>query len=180
MQNVRNRAKITDPRIQELIQECVKGTQEMGFKLPNTLKFLQCKAKRRAGLACYRGPTIVLSTFLYKEEDNAIKTVIYHELGHIIAGPGTHHGPIWQRIVNEMSMVTALNITRCYSDSDLPVHAVETKAVGYKYNFRCKRCGCELHYHKETKFVKTYDQILSYNGQPRWTCTKCGGSFEKI
>lgn len=180
MQNVRNRAKITNQHVLSLIAECVSGTKEMGFKLPSKLKFLQCNAKRRAGLACYRDTVIVLSTFLFKESDNAIKTVIYHELGHIIAGPGTHHGPAWQRIVNHMSMVTALNITRCYSDSDLPVHAAEQKAKGYRYNFRCKGCGCELHYHKETKFVKTYDQILSYNGQPRWTCTRCGGTFEKI
>ena len=175
MQNIRNRAKITDPHIKALIKECVENTKLMGFTIPVNLRFLECKAVRRAGLACYRDKTIVLSTFLYKESDNAIRTTIYHEIGHIIAGAYAHHGPLWQKVVNKMSKETGLTITRCYSSADLPVHAEEQKK-SWRYNFHCQGCGCQVHYTKRTKFVETYADVMS-NGKPRWTCRHCGNTF---
>jgi predicted SprT family Zn-dependent metalloprotease len=178
MQNIKNRALITDTRILTLIAECVQKTKAMGFVVPTTLRFLECKAARRAGLACYQDTTIILSTFIYKEEDNAIKSVIYHELGHIIAGPLAKHGPIWLRVVNKMSATTGLKISRCYNDKDMPVHAEEKKAL-WKYNFQCTKCKCQVHYLKRTDFVNTYNAIMS-NGKPRWTCAHCGGTFELI
>ena len=147
----------------------------MGFSVPANLRFLECNAVRRAGLASYVDTTIVLSTFLYKESDDAIKTVIYHEIGHIIAGSYAHHGPVWQKVVNKISKETGLSITRCYSDKDLPIHAEERKQH-WIYNFHCQGCGCKLHYTRRTKFVDTYAEIMS-NGKPRWTCSHCGNTF---
>lgn len=178
MQNIKNRSIITNSRILLLIKECLDNTQAMGFKCPPNIRFLQCKAQRRAGLACHADSTIVLSSFIFKEKDEAIKSIIYHELGHIIAGPHAHHGPGWYKVVNKMSAVTGIKITRCYSEEDLPIHAEEKKKA-WKFNFRCKGCGCMLHYYRRTDFVNTYNQILP-SGNPRWTCTKCGGTFEKI
>lgn len=178
MQNIKNRTKITNPRILELIKECVDNTKTMDFKLPRKIRFLQCEATRRAGLATYKDSTIVLSTFIYKETDEAIKSVIYHEIGHLIAGPLAHHGPVWQRVVNKMSQITGIKITRLYSDSDMPIHAEERKKA-YKYIFRCKSCGCTCNYLRETVFTKTYDE-KTLTGKPRWTCARCGGTFEKI
>ena len=178
MQNIRNRSVITDARILSLIQECVAATNKMGFTVPKNLRFLECKASRRAGLACYRDTTIVLSTFIYKEDDLAVKSIILHEIGHIVAGAYAHHGPAWQRVVSKMTTVTGIKITRCYTDSDMPIHAEERKA-SWKYNFRCTGCGCELHYMRRTEFCDTYKDKL-YNGKYRWTCTRCGGHFEKI
>ena len=176
--NIKNRAPITNPHIVALIKECVDNTKQMGYSIPTNLRFLECTAKRRAGLACYRDTTIVLSTFIYKEHDSAIKAIVYHEIGHIVAGPLAHHGPAWRSIVNKMSKVTGLKITRCYSDADMPIHA-EEKKKDWKYTFKCKGCGAILHYTRAIEFVKTYDQIL-YNGKPRWTCTKCGKGFELV
>ena len=177
VQNIKNRAKITDLRILTLIKECVDTTKSMGFSLPTKLRFLECKAKRRAGLACYRDTTIVLSTFLYKERDTSVKSVIYHEIGHILAGSLAHHGPVWKKIVNKISAQTGIKITRCYSKEDMPVHSEEEKKT-WKYSFRCKGCGAILHYHRTTEFVKTYNQMLG--DKPRWTCTKCGHGFELL
>ena len=178
MQNVKNRSKITDEHILALIQECVNNTKSMGYSVPKALRFLECRANRRAGLACYQDTTIVLSTFIYKESDIAIKSVIYHEIAHIVAGSYAHHGPLWQKVANKMTKVTGIKITRCYSDADMPIHAEERKS-NWKYNFVCKGCGCMLHYYKRTEFVQTYNEQLS-TGKPRWTCTKCGGTFDLI
>lgn len=176
--NIRNRSQITNQHILTLIQECVKNTKAMGFSVPRNLRFLECKATRRAGLACYRDVTIVLSTFLYKETDTAIKSTIYHEIGHIVAGSLAGHGPLWQKVVNKMSKTTGIKITRCYSNADMPIHAQEVQTL-WKYNFRCKGCGSQLHYLRKTDFVKTYNHTMS-NGKPRWTCTRCGGTFELV
>lgn len=178
IQNIRNRSLITNTHIQELIQECLSNVRDLNFVVPANLRFLECKAKHRAGLACYSDSTIILSSFIYKENDDAIRTVIYHEIGHIIAGPGVHHGPGWQKIVNKIGSAVGLSITRCYKLDDMPVHKVEIKSQ-WKYNFRCKKCGCELHYTKRTEFVNTYNQIMA-SGKPRWTCRQCGSTFELV
>ena len=177
IQNVRNRAKITNPHILALIKECVDNTKAMGFSLPVNIRFLECMAVKRAGVACYRDSTIVLSTFIYKEADTSIKSVIYHEIGHLVAGPYAKHGPVWQRVVNKMTKVTGIKITRCYSDADMPLHAAE-RQKSWKYNFRCLGCGCELHYTKRTTFVQTYNDMIG--DKHRWTCTHCGNHFEMV
>lgn len=177
MKNVRNRCPITDKHILELIKECENTVRELGYHLPTNIKFLECKANRRAGLACYRDSTIVLSNFIFKEKDEAIKAVILHEFGHLIAGPYAHHGPLWKKVVNKISSATGISITRCYSTKDLPVHTEELQNK-WKYHFRCKGCGLTVHYYRRTEFVKTYDQL--YNGKPRWYCRHCGQGFELI
>lgn len=176
--NIRNREQITNPHILNLIKECLDNTKKMGFAIPSNLRFLQCEAKRRAGVACYRDTTIVLSTFIFKEQDPAIKSIIYHEIGHIVAGPGAKHGPVWKKVVNKMTRTTGIKITRLYSDADMPIHAVEKQRF-YKYIFKCKDCGCIVRYTKMTSFVKTYDQEIA-PGRPRWTCSRCGSTFEKV
>lgn len=178
MKNVRNRQPITDQHVLDLITECKNICAGLNYSLPGNLKFLQCKAFRRAGLACHADKTIVLSSFLFKESDNAIKTTILHEMGHIIAGPGVKHGPGWQKIVRKINASTGLHITRCYSDEDMPIHATAV-AKSYKYTFQCRGCGLQLKYTRRSRFVDTYDEIL-YSGKPRWTCSHCGGTFAKI
>ena len=178
VQNIRNRSDITDQHIAALIKECIEKVKSLNFSIPENLRFLECNAARRAGLACYTDTTIVLSRFIYKENDDAIRKIIYHEIGHIVAGPGVHHGPKWKNIVNKIGNATGLVITRCYKDSDMPVHAEERKSA-YKFIFRCTGCGCEIHYNRRTEFVNTYNQTMS-NGKPRWTCRRCQGVFEMI
>ena len=178
VKNIRNRSKVTNPHIKLLIKECLDQTQALGYYVPAKLRFLECKAKRRAGLACYTDTTIVLSTFIYKEKDIAIKSVIYHEIAHIVAGPGTGHGSVWKHITKKISRVTGVPITVKYSDKDMPV-AAESKKYFYRYYFYCTTCGAVIRRMKETEFVKTYNQKLA-NGQPRWTCSNCHGVFEKF
>ena len=178
-QNIRNRTAITEPRILKLIQECVTGTKSMGFELPNSLRFLERKnASRVAGTAYCNQRVVVLSKFIYKEKDDTIKSVIYHELGHIIAGPLAKHGPIWKKVVAKMSNVTGIKIARVYTPESMPVHA-EEKANACRFIFRCKGCGALIFRYKRSRFTDTYDTLNS-SGKPRWTCTKCGSTFERI
>ena len=179
IQKTRNKQAITNPHILELIQECVTNTKDMGFSLPSSLRFAERKnAKGLVGTASCVKKVIVLSNFIYKEKDDTIKSVIYHELGHIIAGAGAHHGPVWKKVVNKMTEVTGIKISRLYNDEMMPVHAAE-KANIAKFIFRCKKCGGIVYYYKRARFTDTYDE-LNKLGNPRWTCTHCGGTFEKI
>ena len=178
VQNIRNRKPITDARALKLIAECIEGVKALGYNVPE-IRFLQCKATRRAGLACHGDKTIVLSSWLFNESDKSAKRTIFHEIAHIVAGPGVKHGPGWQSIVRKINKTYDQNISRLYSDADMPVHAAARKQLNYKYIFVCEGCGCELHYRKATKFTRTYDEKL-YNGSPRWTCTKCGHAFKLV
>lgn len=178
-QNIKNRAAITDPHILKLVQECVTGTKSMGFELPESLRFLERKnATRVAGTAYCQQKIVVLSKFIYKEKDDTIRSVIYHELGHIIAGPLAKHGPIWKKVVAKMTNVTGIKITRVYTPESMPVHA-EEKANASRFIFRCKGCGALVFRYKRSRFTDTYDALNSL-GRPRWTCTKCGSTFERI
>ena len=177
MKNIRNRKEISNPHIKRLIKDCLDTVKGIGFTVPDNLRFLECKAERRAGLACYTDTTIVLSTFIYKEDDAIVKTTILHEIAHILAGPGTHHGPVWQSIVKTINACTGYKITRCYKDSDMPIHASEKKERTYKFFFTCRGCGCKLRYMRETEFTRTYDEIMD-NGKPRWTCRHCHNTFQ--
>lgn len=182
IQNVRNRKPITDKRVLGLIQSCIQCCKELGYEVPNNLKFKKCKATQRAGLACYGDCTIVLSDFLWKESDKSIQEIIYHEIAHIIAGKGVHHGPAWQKIVNKINKANNMNISRLWGKENLPVHYAEIHSLnysGYKYSFRCTTCGQIIRFHRATKFTKSYDQYLG-DHRPRWTCARCGGIFEKI
>lgn len=178
MKHTRNRQPITNPHILELIDECLKITEQAGYEIKPAITFKQCKCVKRAGLASHDLRMVALSTFIYDEDDEFIKKTILHEIGHILVGRGHGHDALWQRTVNKLGNVIGVSISRCYAWNDIPNHKAVI-ANSYKYNFVCKGCGCQLHYLKRTKFVKTYDQILS-NGKPRWTCTRCGNSFKLV
>lgn len=182
---LRGRSIITDQRILGLITECVRETKEMGYALPSNLVFLECNAQSRAGQATIRADGsryVTLSLFLYKEPEVTIKSVIYHELAHIIAGIRAKHGPVWKQVARKMSLKTGIAITRTWSEEDCPIHAEERKATkkqAKKYIFRCKGCGAMVRYSRRTVFVKTYDEMITPS-KPRWFCTKCHSMFEMV
>lgn len=186
MQIAKNRHTITNSHILDLIQECKESVQRIGYHFPSDIRFLECKAKKRAGQASYTKKTIVLSTFIYKESDANIKNVILHEMAHHIAGPGTHHGPVWQGIAKTLNKALGCTITRCYSKATMPVHMeelktqpVQRKTPETKWLFQCQGCGTILRYRKKTKFVSTYNEILP-TGKRRWTCSRCGCGYNLL
>ncbi len=180
----RNRYSITDQRVLMLIGTCVGNMEEWGFKLPPKITWYSSKCSKRLGQAAYKDNSITLSSFLFKEtKDDNIKNTIYHELCHLVAGPGTHHGPAWQKVAKLVTQKSGLEITRLAKSEDYDYFKSEEYHNKHKYCFRCKGCGAEVHYQKRTQFVNTYsDTFTDSKGvkKPRWTCSKCGGTFEKI
>lgn len=180
----KNRYQIKDKRMLTLINSCVKDMKSWGFKLPVPINWYSANCSKRLGQAVYLDNSITLSSFLFKEsEDDNIRNTIYHELCHLVAGPGTHHGPKWKAVAKIVTEKTGLKIARL-AESDKYDYFHSKEFLGkYKYNFKCKKCGIEVHYQKRTKFVNTYsDTYLDNQGnkKPRWVCSCCGGTFEKI
>lgn len=182
--DTRNRYAIKDIRILKLINECTTNVQIWGFKLPKEITWYSAQCNNRLGLANYRTNSITLSTFLFKEtDDNNIRNTIYHELGHLIAGPKAHHGYEWKKVVKVISDKTGLIISRLAKTSDYEYFQSTDYQDKYKYIFKCKHCGCTLRYQKHTNFVDTYNDTYvdtKGNKKPRWTCSCCGGTFERI
>lgn len=183
MAQTRNRYAINNQRILKLIRQCTQDVQDWGFKLPKEITWYSASCKRRLGLASYTNNSITLSQFLFNESnDDNIKNTIYHELAHLIAGPHTHHGPAWQRVANEISTRSGLVISRLAHSEDYEYFQSQDYKDLYKYVFKCKQCGCTVKYQKRTRFVDTYNDTYTIKGveKPRWTCSCCGGTFQRI
>jgi predicted SprT family Zn-dependent metalloprotease len=180
----RNRYVITDARVLTIISSCVSDMKNWGFKLPREIKFYSAECSSRLGLATYSDNSVTLSSFLFKEsQDDNIRNTVYHELAHLVAGPGTHHGPKWQAVAKVITEKTGLKIERLAKTANYEYFQSEEYSNKYKYSFKCSGCGVEIHYQKKTQFVNTYaDTIVDRKGvtRPRWTCSRCGGTFHKI
>lgn len=182
--DVRNRFMISNPRVLRIINECTHNMTKWGFKLPSHISWYSCNCKNRLGLANYRMGSITLSEFLFKEsKDENIMHTVYHELGHLAAGPGAGHGPKWKAIMSRVKQETGLEIKRLASTANYEYFKSEEHKKHYKYFFKCKKCGCTIKYEKHTKFVDTYnDTYIAADGtrKPKWVCSHCGGTFEQI
>ena len=183
MTETRNRYAINNTRILKLINICTKDVQDWGFKLPKEITWYAANCKRRLGLASYSTNSITLSKFLFNEtKDDNIKNTIYHELAHLIAGPRTHHGPAWQKVAKVISVKSGLNITKLAETANYEYFNSQAYKDLYKYVFKCTKCGCTLKYQKKTNFVDTYNEMITVGGiqKHRWTCSCCGGHFERV
>lgn len=57
------------------------------------------------GHCCWRSRTIRLSRhFVALNEAEIVRTTVLHEIAHALAGPGTGHGPEWQRIARRLGV----------------------------------------------------------------------------
>lgn len=178
----RNRYEIKNTRVLKLIDSCVTDMKSWGIPLPEHITWKSCKCDKRLGLATIGKNIITLSDFLFDEpKDNSIKSVIYHELAHLAAGPGEHHGPKWKAIANLITQESGIKVTRCADPREYEYF--KTIQKDDKYRFRCTGCGVEVSYQKKSHFVKSYNKtFISASGERKycWVCKYCKNHFEKI
>lgn len=120
-------------------------------------KFRYDRAKKRAGCCKYRPKTITLSyhyVTLNAHKPDDIRDTLLHEIAHALAGPGTHHGPIWKMWCRKIGA----RPVRCYDVKDV------TMPKG-KYVAACPKCTRVYHKHKKPTNV---------TGTRYYYCRPCG------
>lgn len=150
-------------------------------------------------------PKITLNKNMFSEPDESIKNTILHELCHFVVytmGVYDHiyfikgtswcskksdnaewsaHGRKWKEVADIVGRVAGTKISRTDSMKTHPGVGQELEKR-QKYIFRCKNCGNTFGYTKRTKFVDTYDQMVTagkYEGYPKWGCSKCSAGNHK-
>ncbi len=77
------------------------------------------RQRRTLGLCRYRERRIELSRLHAKAGTAAqARSTVLHEIAHGLAGPGTAHGPVWQRIMRELGEEPAVTACTEYQLND--------------------------------------------------------------
>ena len=94
--------------------------------------------------------TIIISEITVR--DKSINNTIIHELCHAIDVKNNYqHNYIWKQLANDVGKIFNENIVRCAKTSK---EYIEEKRNRYKYIIKCKDCGKEYYYMKESKAIK--------------------------
>ena len=149
--------------------------------------------------------------FIKESDENKIKNTLYHEFAHYINNKDlmengvmywsdekdswvyskklydraqhSSHGSSWKRIAayisKKLNLSPAISTTNSFDYQQTIGN--ETKNRREKYIIRCKNCGQEYKYAKQTTFVKD-PNVKMTNGKYRYWCGKCHaeGQFEKV
>jgi len=122
------------------------------------------RAKKRYGQCNYADRVITLSGhFVDHGPDEEIRQTILHEVAHVLAGPGTGHGPEW------LAKARSIGYTgKRTKNVPLPAH------TDYVWIGRCGN-GCKVGYHRKPgKRVLTFGACTKHLGRITWTNTRTG------
>lgn len=201
---------IKEKNILDIIHECIKILITIGYDIDSDIYFVWGDSTTSFGEMAfpeYEGGyfSLVLNRYMINDPIESLKSTIYHELAHYLCykeqfeegilfwkndkvyhhrdydkNNESNHGKRWKSIANNISNKTGVTIN--VTDS-FTIHPDVKKYIedNYKWIIRCKNCGQEYKYNKQTAFVK--DPNARYpNGEYKWYCSKCEseGQFEKI
>lgn len=93
---------IANERVRAAVTKCMLNMKTWGFKLPANLVWTEESSRAWLGLTKFTHPCIILNEKLYQQTDPMIDIVIYHELGHLIAGAAAGHSGRWKEVMNEI------------------------------------------------------------------------------
>jgi predicted SprT family Zn-dependent metalloprotease len=127
--------------------------REMSKHGLNGWSFGLAATKRRLGVCKYRTKRIEISEYyaLNSPPETVLDTLL-HEIAHAIAGPGTHHGPIWKAVAIRLGATP-----RACENSHQPVvkpgdwqaSCPNCEKVFHRYrrprSLTGYRCKCEAH-----------------------------------
>lgn len=116
--------------------------------------------------------TITISEITVR--DKSLNNTIIHELCHAIDVKNNYqHNYVWKQLANDVGKLFNENIVRCAKTSK---EYIEEKRNRYKYIIKCKDCGKEYYYMKESKAVKN---ISTKNSRYKYHC-RCGSHNLKV
>lgn len=207
---MRGNKMITEKNILGVIHNCIETIKTMGYSIDSDIYFLWGDSTAVFGemdFPDYEGGyfSMILNKHMIDDSKESLESVIYHELAHYIcykeqleegilfwsgdkvchyknydAKEESNHGARWKRIVADISSKTGVKISRTDSFEAHP-NVGKYSAERHKYVIRCKNCGQEYKYAKQTTFVKD-PNVKMTNGKYRYWCGKCHaeGQFEKV
>lgn len=115
----------------------------------------------------HKNNTVTITISEITVRDKSLNNTIIHELCHAVDVPNNNnHNYIWKQLANKVGKIFNENIVRCAKTSK---EYMEEKLKRYKYIIKCKDCGNEYYYSKESKAIKNIA-----NGNSRKYHCKCG------
>ena len=88
--------------------------------------------------------SILLSDYILDCDDEKIRSVIVHEVGHMVA-PGEHHGYLWHVRTNRLGAKWGYTASRLEKDEQLNAAMTAArkavKSLEYKYELVCPKCN---------------------------------------
>lgn len=201
---------IQDKRILGIIHDCIDNLRSLGYEIDDDIYFTWGNGISAFGVMEfpeYEGGwySLVLNKAMQNDEEYSLKSTIYHELAHYICykqqfeegvlfwvndkvyhnrfydkANESNHGKRWKEVAKKISTATGIEI-KVTGSFDLHPDVGKKANEARKYIIRCKNCGQEFKYAKQTSFVKDPNQKLS-DGRYKYYCPKCHaeGQFEKI
>lgn len=174
---------IPDSRYLPLISKCINNLYTWGFAFDYAAINWDIDKMEPLGLTKWENQngylkiTIVLNQGLITQDKNVVLDTIYHELAHVIAGPGVQHGQKWLDIVSIIRTKTGL---------PMRVKATEDETddqyylIGYKYAIMCEKCGKIVGFNKKVPVVINPKMIDPKSNSYRFFHADCGGLWRRI
>jgi len=179
------------------IQWCIDQVKKINFKEveQSNIDYSQLKFKTalmfgRVGFINLGSRTIYINSFRLHSEEEKIKGIVLHELGHFIdlcscmqnniiyevdgklklkreyKDKALGHNKQWRDIIKEISDYThiPIHITTEASPEE------SAKKHNYKYVVKCKECGQTLNYKQKGQIIS---DVITYPNNNKWKCGKC-------
>lgn len=180
---IENEILIPDIRYIPYIKECVNNLKQWGFSYDYRNICWDVRKMQSVGRTEWSlengeiKTTIILNQGLITLGEENIKDTIYHELGHVLAGPKAGHGEPWLKIMDFIKKKTSLPLTAQVEPEALSdLYYI----VGHKYALMCEKCGKIIGFEKEEPFVKNPKEYDEINKCYRFTHKGCGGLWQRI
>lgn len=170
---------VTDKRILSLWSEVVEEAITRGLLVPNSVPQLRWTNRVRRCIAfCYqrratdgvRSCVVLSDALLVQEDDDFVRRVMCHELGHAVCPIGVRHDYRWYTAAraiglkwNYIPSVKEGSVnSKKFNEALTALHPAASST--YKYQLVCQKCG--------RKFNK-YKNLAPSLKRGKWACGKC-------
>ena len=156
-----------------MFNEAMNVVKDLGIETGNIVDVrLNYRAKNRFG-QCKRNNLLNryelnFNHLIFADEadDDAVMSVIIHEILHTCKDCMTHKGE-WKRLANIVNANTKYNITRCDSYENFGIEKPKREKK-HNYVFVCEKCGHVFIRERASKFTRNYHY---------YRCGGCGGEL---
>lgn len=173
--------EIHEEKMTKIIGACMEKMAKWGVKLPRNIIWRNAQIHGMGETVWIEDTStgntsinIILNSGLSTQSNAVIEDTVYHELAH--AATGDVHTGQWLKVVKKIREKTGLEIKESATVTDV------TNAywlAGYKYVFKCTKCGQLIGFNEMNDLVKDPNQ-KDASGNTRFTHRGCGGTWERI
>lgn len=163
-------------KVNELIRAYRSIMIQNGFNVRAVVEVKYSNAISTFGRCRRVSPTQCIITIAHIAMDSGadnLKNTIVHELCHaVIADHNVGHNYVWKTIAKQMSVLFNTRITVYVSEAEQKEQIAIQKKKRTKFIIKCKDCGQEYKYMRETRTVR----MIKYSKNHGCTCGRCKSS----